>query len=306
MAKVIKEYMTAGTTAWVAPGGVRKVKVRGCGGGGGGGCGSPGYTGSPTAQPGGCGGGASTVSEEIVTVTPGTSYNVVRGAGGLAGTSAFGYGSPNNGNSGAAGSDSTFGATLARFLGGGGGGRGNLVVGSQGGVGWVGAMQRGQVVRTLRASKQIPLAYLVADSAVRVPAAQPGEGGLGGYSGDISPFYFANTEAGSINVSGPTTAGGVGAAGNSGGGQVGGFGGGGGGTSNSILSTGGTGGAAGVGHVAGVPPVGNGSPGTAGTFGGGGGGGGAGGDGTTAISGGAPGNGGAGGDGWIILEYEVG
>ena len=67
-------YTTAGTTTWTAPAGVTNVTVQTWGGGGKGGTRTTTYTG------GGGGGGAYSIKNTI-TVTPGTGYTVVVGAG---------------------------------------------------------------------------------------------------------------------------------------------------------------------------------------------------------------------------------
>lgn len=76
-------YTTPGTYSWVAPAGVTKVSVVVVGGGGGGGS----YCGTwPASGLGGGGGGALAYTNNY-SVTPGSSYTVVVGAGGGAATS---------------------------------------------------------------------------------------------------------------------------------------------------------------------------------------------------------------------------
>ena len=83
-------YSSAGSSPWVAPAGITRVKARVVGAGGGGGA-----AGSTGGAGGGGGGG---YGEGIYTVTPGNSYTVTVGAGGAGGTSA--------GNGGAGGTSS--------------------------------------------------------------------------------------------------------------------------------------------------------------------------------------------------------
>ncbi len=79
---------------FVVPAGVTKVWVSMSGGGGGGGNGSG-------TKPGGGGGGADAIMAEELTVTPGSSYSIVVGAGGQKGSQI--------GSRGNAGGDSSFG-----------------------------------------------------------------------------------------------------------------------------------------------------------------------------------------------------
>ncbi|HEY7427982.1 MAG TPA: SdrD B-like domain-containing protein, partial [Gemmataceae bacterium] len=125
-------YDTAGTYTWTAPAGVTDVTVQiwGAGGGGGGG----GYDSGPTTfgntaagyYGGGGGGGGAYVYIGSLSVTPGTNYSVVVGAGGAGGASDGYTGSP-----GGSGGNSVFGAVTN---GGGGGGAGS----SRGGMGGMG------------------------------------------------------------------------------------------------------------------------------------------------------------------------
>ena len=69
-------YTTAGTYTWVAPAGVTSVSVVAVGGGGAGGIGSS------AIRDGGGGGGGALAYKNSISVTPGTSYTVVVGAGG--------------------------------------------------------------------------------------------------------------------------------------------------------------------------------------------------------------------------------
>lgn len=110
-------FKTAGTHYWTPPSGTTTARVRLWAGGGGGG-------GSASANAA-CGGGGGQYCESIVTVTAGTAYPVVVGAGGAGGTGA---------NNGTAGSDSTFNTTTIVAKGGSGGGQ----PGGSGGAGGTG------------------------------------------------------------------------------------------------------------------------------------------------------------------------
>lgn len=90
----IKEYTTAGTYSWKCPVGITKVEVTLQGGG---------ASGQRNASGGG-GGGAGNLIRQLVSVTPGTTYSIVVGAGGAATTT-------NTGNAGA--SSTGFGVTAA-------------------------------------------------------------------------------------------------------------------------------------------------------------------------------------------------
>lgn len=102
----VVEIKTSGTS-WTAPLGVRRAKVRGCGGGGGGGK----YGSSGAA----CSGGSGAYFEKIITVTPGTAYTYAIGAAGGSQTTA--------GTAGINGGDTTFsdGVTTCTASGGTGG-----------------------------------------------------------------------------------------------------------------------------------------------------------------------------------------
>ena len=126
-------YTTTGTYSWTAPAGVTSVSVVAVGGGGGG----------STVWSGGGGGGGGLGWKNNISVTPGQSYTVVVGTGGVP--------SPNTTNAGAAGGTSFFisTATVAGFGGGQGGpnstafggGYGGGYVGDSGGRGGNGAFQ---------------------------------------------------------------------------------------------------------------------------------------------------------------------
>ncbi len=90
-------FTTAGNATWLCPAGITSITVECWGGGGGGGGGAP-----NTAASGGAGG---SYSQFIMTVTPGTTYNLRVGATGTAGT--------NTGGTGGTGGSSYFGNTVA-------------------------------------------------------------------------------------------------------------------------------------------------------------------------------------------------
>lgn len=115
---VTDSFVASGT--WVAPAGVTSVTVEAWGGGGAGG-------GNPTNTDGGGGGGGGAYSKTTVAVTPGNSYTVTVGAGGLGGA-----------GTGGAGGDSWF-STITTILAKGGTGGAPPAGGSgNGGVGGVG------------------------------------------------------------------------------------------------------------------------------------------------------------------------
>jgi hypothetical protein len=99
-------FDVAGTSSWVAPAGVTRVRAQVWAGGGGGG-GAAGVAGSVASA-----GGGGEYREGVFNVTPGTSYNVVVGAGGQ-----FGISTPTNGG---AGGTSSFGGFISALGGSGG------------------------------------------------------------------------------------------------------------------------------------------------------------------------------------------
>ena len=115
-------YTTSGSNSWVCPTGVTSVTVE-CWGGGGGGGGVSGVTGA--ASGGGAGGSYTKMTG--VSVTPGSSYNCVVGAGGASGA--------NTGTNGGTGASSTFNTTTVVAVGGLGGIGATTVTGATGGVG---------------------------------------------------------------------------------------------------------------------------------------------------------------------------
>ncbi|WP_069880904.1 hypothetical protein [Bosea sp. BIWAKO-01] len=117
-------YSTPGTTAWVCPAGVFRVRAQVWAGGGGGG----GAASAANSVASAAGGGE--YREGDFPVTPGTSYNVVVGAGGASG---LGVG-PTNGGSGGT---SSFGSLISA-LGGVGGTAANGAIQAGSGAGGVG------------------------------------------------------------------------------------------------------------------------------------------------------------------------
>lgn len=93
----VTTYSSPGVYTWTAPAGITSITVQAWGGGGGGGGGSNGLLGLLGGAGGGGGGGAYVTS--VLTVVPGTTYNVGVGAGGGGGSAA---------NNGTAGNDSYF------------------------------------------------------------------------------------------------------------------------------------------------------------------------------------------------------
>jgi hypothetical protein len=114
-------YYVSGST-WAVPAGVTKVKVTVVGGGGSGAF--PTSTGVTAIGAGGGGGG---VSQDLVTVTPGTAIAITVGAGGATPTTVG-----SNGNSGGS---SSFGGVLSATGGQGGRSGGNGSIGGTGGIG---------------------------------------------------------------------------------------------------------------------------------------------------------------------------
>lgn len=115
-------FATAGTYSWICPVGVTAVKVECWAAGGGGGASQStviGFDPNPGA------GGGEYAAEYTEAVTPGTTYSVVVGAGGTAGTTTAGHAGGNGGNSSFSGS----GSTTVTANGGEGGQSGNFPTG---------------------------------------------------------------------------------------------------------------------------------------------------------------------------------
>jgi hypothetical protein len=95
-------YFTPGTYSWTAPAGVTSVNITLVAGGGGGNASEP-FIG------GGGGGGGEVITNSTLSVTPGATYAIVVGAGGVSGTIAGMGVTPATG-----GGNSQFGSTIAR------------------------------------------------------------------------------------------------------------------------------------------------------------------------------------------------
>jgi hypothetical protein len=275
------EFTASGT--WVAPADVTRVVLEGCGGGGGGGGASDGDVATDNAPAGGGGGGGAILSVRSVSVVPGTTYNVVIGAGGSGGTP----GSGGTSTRGDDGSDTTFGGFLAVFRGAAGGGNASSGDSTNGAASYGGSPTRLAGAQRVVAA---PTTALVATLAIlpRVPSAggfgissnlapfdtrvEPGvpstEGFIGGAAGAVgvddgsylaggpgggggSGPYAPGADGGSGGNANSAGAGSNGAAGAAGGANSGsgGGGGGGGGSGNSAGGTGATGGAGGSGRL---------------------------------------------------------
>jgi hypothetical protein len=262
---------------WVCPPGVNNIILQGCGGAGGGGGGSGGS--SSAAGQGGGGGGAAEWITAPVQVTPGTTYTITIGNGGVGGTA----GIPNGGLgiNGIGGGTTSFvnGATSVHFFGGAGGNGGSIY------SGWTkaGSVSSGNTSkRTVEENGFI----------------QYGSGGLGGSNG-LNPCA-ATSGSGSMVSNDPGTYSPAGSAGLNSGSYYGGGAGGGGGRGNCPSSVGGGNGGNGG---AGSPGYGNpGTVGSVGTCGIGGGGGGGGGQAALPSTNGG-GIGGAGGNGILYIHY---
>jgi len=111
-------FNVAGTYTWTAPAGCNEIVVWGRGGAGGGGSGTG--NSAPGNQCGGAGGGGSASYSLPLTVTPGTQYAIVVGAGGAGGAAQTN--NTSNGNNGSNGSASSFSTVQFKNIGLGGGG----------------------------------------------------------------------------------------------------------------------------------------------------------------------------------------
>lgn len=119
----VATYTTPSTYQWTAPGGVTSVTVTIIGGGGGGVNGTWSQSScSGDAGVGGAGGAGGYIVNQVVTVTPGQTYNVVVGAGGAGGA----YNCWQVFFPGIAGGNSSFGSVTATGGGGGAGYSGGL------------------------------------------------------------------------------------------------------------------------------------------------------------------------------------
>ncbi len=279
--------VTANPYVFVAPPGVKRFQVRGCGGGGGGSGGRSGSTAqAPTRAAGGGGGGCARLCSFVLTVVPGETITITVGTGGAGGVAD---------TKGSNGNDTTIvgsvSGTLATLPGGGGGYPASSInTYSYGG-------SSAQMDDT--AAGGVGVSWANHGGADDVGGPSGGDGGSGRLV-SISRRGYTNLSDSSARVSSAK-----GANGGTVGFYLGGVGGGGGapghpvpGISNVTLvaagGAGGDGGGAGVGGAGGN--------GTAGQYGGGGGGGGGGGQG--ASGGGIGGTGGAGGAGFVILTWQ--
>jgi hypothetical protein len=87
VARYKKTFSTLGSTAWVCPPNVNRVRVVLCGGGGGGGGGAP-VDVTTSDAPGGGGGGGAALVDVLFDPTPAGSYTALVGDGGAGGASA--------------------------------------------------------------------------------------------------------------------------------------------------------------------------------------------------------------------------
>lgn len=194
MPAIVQNYATPGTFPWVCPADVTSLQVELWGGGG---------TGGPatgTASGGGGGAGGQYVKTAAVTVTPGTSYNIVVAAAATALTTLV------NGN------DSTFGATTVVAKGGAGG----AVATGTTGAGGAGSATSG-VGTEVRAG---------GSGATGVSGTQSGGGGAAGFSGNAGASGSGATGAtgtapggnggAGVSVANTANAGGIGAGGSGG------------------------------------------------------------------------------------------
>ena len=221
-------YLTAGTYTWQCPLDVTSVSFYGLGGGGAGGSQA-----AVSGKSGGGGGGG--YANGTITVTPGTLYTLVVGAGGISTGSIAG--------TGGAGGSTTFGATLA--VAGGGGGGVNGIAGALNGAGGAAGTLSGTGIT----------GYNGGAGAVGNATAGQGGGGGGGAS-NLGAGGTATTGAGGAGSAGyllPSGGnGGTGATTGAGASLTAGspYGGGGGGsTRSSGTSTGGSAGAAGYAYL---------------------------------------------------------
>ena len=286
---IVEQFTNPGTYTWTCPAGVGAVEVLAVGGGGGGS--------ADWGNGGGMGGGGAggVIYNASYSVTAGTSYTVVVGAGGRGGSGATqsGYtgGVDVNTSFGRQGTNSQFHTFIASGGGGGGGSgatTGTTTGGSGGGGGYTGT-KLGGVVNQSSYSGWTVYGFAGGDHSTQPsdPGYYAGGGGGGaggaGQKGQSGPVGGAGGSGISNSISGTAT---VYAAG------------GGGGTYSS--GTGGTGGSSGVGGAGGAGasnPGGRGGDGRRNTGSGGGAGGGPG----ASLS--IGGDGGSGGDGVVILKY---
>jgi hypothetical protein len=320
----VNSFSTNGSIT--APAGVTMATVYlrpGSGGGGAGSGGGGGFTGSTggggSGSSGGGGGGSALFTFIQLTVVPGTTYNIIIGAGGggfLGGAGGAAGAAGSNGTSGGNGGQTSFIGSSVSFI-----AAQSTGVGGTGGIhGTLGA------AGTAAAGGAAKAGGIAGGDYYGLFAAQngPGNGGASVIGGSITGGNGGAGAAGIASVdaifgkgSNPGGTGGsagIGTGITNGGGSGGGGGGsgawGGNGYYNSGISQAGAGGNGGSGGAANATTAtvgGNGFAGVAGTNGGGGGGGGGGGaggsGGTTGGAGGTGGNGGAGSNGFAIVIW---
>lgn len=230
------------------------------GGGGGHGCNAT------AADEGGCGGGGGGLAHGTATLTAGTVYTIVVGAGGL-GYNAGSNTAPKNGNeSKVTGSDVSI-----IVSGGGAGGRGSTTPGGRGGSGGGGSTSGGVQPMSMSGNVSLTSRGNIGGTSVNA-SGQTGGGGAGAAGGTAAGWTAGSGGAGYQWINGTTYAGG-----------------GGGGTRNVLVTIAGTGGSGGGGNGS---NSGSGTSGTTNTGGGGGGGAG------RVIS-----NGGSGGSGVVVFAF---
>jgi len=277
--------------------GVYFIEIEGIGAGGGGGGGRTGTVNTNESPLGGGGGGAGIMSKITISVTPGTTYDVIIGTAGTAGAGGAPPGSPTNGG---AGGDTTFqtggGTILARFVGGSGGKSSPTVLDAAGYTTNGGMPANNPYVSSASTSATSDTIFALSSQ----PRIIIGEGGTGGDSntsnktqglaGSNALVYNATGYAGGVlgtpgtDAAGPYYGGGAG-----------------GGGAASYYGSGGAGGNGGNGSVAGSGAAGTAGSAVVGALGSGGGGGGAGGCGPIGAGTGA--NGAAGKIGQIIIYW---
>ncbi|MCD6017054.1 MAG: hypothetical protein K0S53_175 [Bacteroidetes bacterium] len=175
-AQTIIPFTTVGTQTWVCPAGVTTLTVE-CWGAGGG----SGGAGSVTNAAGGGGGGGAYASS-VLAVTPGTTYSLSVGAGGVGGAS--------TGGNGGAGAGTNFNVSVVVAAGGNGGVGATTTTGGAGGTGGVFA----SCVGTVR--------FAGGNGAAGVPTSSGGGGGS-------SAGKVAAGNAGAGSAGGAAPAGGV-------------------------------------------------------------------------------------------------
>ncbi len=276
---VRRVFSTPGTTTFTPPAGVKHIFAQGIGGGGGGGRGDAGGTTATNKPSGGAGGGASTESVVPLTLTPGTSYDIIVGAAGL--------GSTTYGAHGGSGGDSRIQPTTSGSV------TNELVCwpGACGGTSADGTLTGGFPVGGPATRGGAGTSLTTLASHVGGYAPHLGGGGYGNYSGTPTPARAGSNSA--------AAAGGIaGTVGATDAGYLGGGGGGGGAAGAGGAGGAGSAGAPGRSSTGGYTS----SPGGAGV-GVGAGGGGSGGGGNAPLFPGGAGNGGNGGSGRIILFW---